>query len=66
MHVTAAKWDGGEGATHFTFSDGSSGVQHFVKSGNRLIHGELHNLTPEQHKAVVNWIDKGNIGKGSM
>ena len=31
LRVKTAAWDGEEGATHFVFSDGSHGVQHFVK-----------------------------------
>lgn len=66
IHVTSASWNGDEGATHFSFSDGSTGVQHFIGTGLGMRVGELHTLTPEQHIAVVHWIDRQNVGKGIL
>ena len=66
LRVKTAAWSGEEGATHFVFSDGSHGVQHFVKGGLGLTIGPLHNLSAQQHVAVVKWIDKVNIGKGIL
>ena len=66
LRVKTAAWDGEEGATHFVFSDGSHGVQHFVKGGLGLTIGPLHNLSERQHVAVVAYLDKANIGKGVL
>ena len=66
IRVTSANWNGDEGATHFSFSDGSHGVQHFVKGGLGLTIGPLHNLSEQQHVAVVAYLDKANIGKGVL
>jgi len=64
LRVKTAAWSGEEGVTRFTFSDGSSGVQHFVGSGLGMRVGPLHTLTLAQHIAVVKWIDRQNVGKG--
>ena len=66
LKVSSASWNGEEGATYFVFSDGSKGVQHFVKGGLGLTIGPLHNLNEQQHVAVVDWINKSNIGKGVL
>lgn len=67
LRVTSASWNGAEGATHFTFSDGSHGVQHFSGSGGlRFFVGELHNVTPEQQRAIVRWNNLQNAGKGNL
>ena len=64
LRVKTAAWSGEEGVTHFTFNDGSKGIQHFVGSGLGMRVGPLHTLTPEQHIAVVKWIDRQDVGKG--
>ena len=66
LRVKTAAWNGNEGATHFVFSDGSHGVQHFVGTGLGMRAGELHTLTPTQHIAVVKWFDRQNVGKGVL
>lgn len=66
LRVSSASWSGDDQATYFVFSDGSKGVQHFVKGGLGLTIGPLHNLSEQQHVAVVAYLDKANIGKGVL
>lgn len=66
LKIVSASWNGDEGATYFTFSDGSDGVQHLVGSGLGLKYGPLHSLNPAQHRAVVTWFDRQNVGKGIL
>ena len=64
ISVVSASWDGE--ATSFTFSDGSQGTQHLVGKGLQLKYGSRHSLTAAQHRAVVAWIDRQNVGKGIL
>lgn len=64
LSVKTAAWDGEK--TLFTFSDGSEGIQHFVKGGVGLKFGNSHSLTERQHVAVMKYFDNQNIGKGVL